>query len=209
MSATEASTPRRAPSLQRNRLVANIASYTLLVLFSLIMILPLLFLLNGSLQPEWQINANPVVWIPREWLSVYAGNTNRTLNEYLLKDESGKQIKVIQVGVRSYTTVVDASKLTAFVSVPRTELSNPVPTLSGNLKVNERTWKKPDGSSDKVVAMARDMNKDGNLLVVPASQLNGALYQYPLDVVNQSQSGTVTVSGVDLDTHVLPDGKKV
>ena len=26
-------------------------------------------LLNGSLQPEWQINANPVVWVPREWLT--------------------------------------------------------------------------------------------------------------------------------------------
>jgi ABC-type glycerol-3-phosphate transport system permease component len=43
---------------------------------------------------------------------------------------------------------------------------------------------------------------------VPASQLAGALYQYPLDVVNQSQSSTLTISGVDLDARVLPDGRK-
>jgi ABC-type glycerol-3-phosphate transport system permease component len=208
MSAIPEASSRKSPSLQHNLFVTRVVSYALLFIFSLIMVLPLLWLLNGSMQPEWQINANPVIWIPREWLSVNAGTTHRTLNKYLLKDSSGKQIEVVQVGVRSYTTVVDTAKLTTFLSVPRSELSSPVPTLAGNLKVNERTWKKPDGTTDKVVAMARDLKNDNNLLVVPASQLAGALYQYPLDVVNQSQSGTVTISGVDLDTHVLPDGKK-
>ncbi len=181
------------------------------------MILPLLFLLNGSLQPEWQINANPVIWLPRKWLMAQAGNTNRYLNKYLLKDENGEQIETIQVGLRSYTTVVDASKLSTFESVPRDQLGDAVPTLVGNLpgvptsglRVNERDWKKADGSVEKVVAMARDLNNEDNLWVVPASQLVGALYQYPLDVVNQSQSGNVTISGVDVSTRTLPDGRQV
>jgi multiple sugar transport system permease protein len=195
-------------SIRGSRRVTKIFSYTLLVLASLIMILPLLWLVNGSLQPEWQINADPVIWLPRAWLTVHAGNTNRALYKYILKTPDGKKTEVIQVGVRSYTTVVDTSRLTTFESVPRAQLTDAVPTLSGSLKVNERTWKKPDGSTEKVVAMARDLNNDSNLLVVPASQLVGALYQYPLDVVNQSQSGTITISGVDLDTRILPDGRQ-
>ncbi len=208
MNTSTPSIKTKTRSLHVSRLISNSISYILLIIFSLIMVMPLLFLLNGSLQPEWQINAIPVVWIPRKWLTAQAGTTNRYLNKYLLKDADGQQIEVIQVGLRSYTTVVDASKLTAFESVPRKQLGDPVATLSGNLKVNERDWKKPDGSVDKVVAMARDLNNDNNLWVVPASQLVGALYQYPLDVVNQSKSSSITVSGVDVSTHSLPDGRQ-
>lgn len=203
------SIPPKQESLQHSRLVTRLVSYALLTIFSLIMILPLLWLLNGSLQPEWQINADPVIWIPREWLTVHAGTTNRSLYKYLLKDPTGKKIEVIQVGSRSYTTVVVASSVTALESVPRTELGDPVPTQSGSLKVNERTWKKSDGTTEKVVAIARDLNNDKNLMVIPASQIAGALSQYPLDIVNRSDSTTVTVSGVDLDTRLMPDGKKV
>ncbi len=208
MNAGTPSFARKTRSLSFTRTISNIISYALLIIFSLIMILPLLFLLNGSLQPEWQINAIPVVWLPHKWLSVQAGTTNRYLNKYLLKDTNGKQIEVIQVGLRSYTTVVDASRLTAFESVPRKQLGEAVPNLAGGLKVNERDWKKPDGSVEKVVAMARDLNNDNNLLVVPASQLEGALYQYPLDVVNQSKAGSITISGVDVSTRMLPDGRQ-
>jgi multiple sugar transport system permease protein len=206
ISTPEISTPARPASLKHNNLIARIVSYILLVIFSLIMILPLLWLLNGSMEPEWQINATPVIWVPREWLTVHAGTTNRTLNKYILEVAPKQKIEVVQVGVRSYTTVVDASKLTALLSIPRSELTDAIPTISGNLKVNERTWNKPDGSTEKVVAMARDLNNDKNLLVVQASQLTNALYQYPLDIVNKSDSGTVTVSGVDLNTSLLPDG---
>jgi multiple sugar transport system permease protein len=204
----KAPTAPKASSINRNRRITHIFSYLLLITFSLMMVLPLLWLVNGSLQPEWQINANPVIWLPRDWLSVHAGTTNRSLYKYLLTAPNGDKIEVIQVGVRSYTTVVDVSKLTTFESVPRAQLTDAVATVSGNLKVNERTWKKPDGSTEQVVAMARDFNNDQNLLVVPASQLAGALYQYPLDVVNQSQSSTFTISGVDLDTHILPDSRQ-
>ncbi len=203
------SIPQKTPSIRRNRLVLSLFSYLLLSIFSLIMILPLLFLLNGSLQPEWQMNSSPVIWLPREWLSVHAGTTNRSLYKYLLTPAGeSKSIEVIQVGVRRYTTLVDPTKLTGFISVPRSELGDPEPNLSGGLKVNERTWKKADGTLDKVVAMARDMNVDGNLLVVPASQLTRALFQYALDVVNQAGTSTVTISGVEMDTRVLPDGRK-
>jgi multiple sugar transport system permease protein len=214
---TSPSKQSKTRSLSFSRKITKIFTYFLLVLFSLIMLLPLLFLVNGSLQPEWQINANPVIWLPRKWLQAQAGETNRYLNKYLLRGENGEQIDTIQVGLRSYTTVVDASKLTAFESVPRDQLGDPVPTLTGNLpglpnsglKVNERDWKKPDGTVEKVVAMARDLDNDKNLWVVPASQLVGALYQYPLDVVNQSSSGNVTISGVDVSTRTLPDGRQV
>jgi multiple sugar transport system permease protein len=217
MTESAPSTPAKTRSLSYSRKLSKIFTYALLILFSLIMLLPLLFLLNGSLQPEWQINANPVIWLPHKWLMAQAGNTNRYLNKYLLKDENGEQVETIQVGLRSYTTVVDASKLSSFESVPRDELGDPVPTLVGSLpglansglRVNERDWNKPDGPDEKVVAMARDLNNDKNLWVVPASQLVGALFQYPLDVVNQSQAGNVTISGVDVSTRTLPDGKQV
>ena len=196
-------------SIRGNHRAANIVSYSILVLMSLIMILPLLWLINGSLQPEWQINSNPVIWIPREWKSVYAGDTNRTLSKYLLKTPDGKQQEVIQIGIRSYTTVVDPARLTALESVARDQLGDAVPTDVDSLKLNVRDWKKPDGSHTKVVAMARDPNDDNKLLVIQASQLAGALSEYPLDVVNQGKSGTLTVSGADLETRTMPDGKQV
>ncbi len=206
---TEVETPvQKTRSLRLSRILSNSFTYALLIIFALIMILPLLFLLNGSLQPEWQINAIPVVWLPRKWLSDPAGTTNRYLNKYVLKENNGKKIEVIQIGLRSYTTVVDASRLTTFESVPRDQLGDAVPNLTGGIKVNERDWKKPDGSVEKVVAMARDFTNDKNLLVVPASQLVSALYQVPLDVVNQSESGNITISGVDLNTRKLPDGRQ-
>jgi hypothetical protein len=95
------STPAKTRSLSFSRNLTKIFTYALLIFFSLIMLLPLLFLLNGSLQPEWQINANPVIWLPHKWLMAQAGNTNRYLNKYLLKDENGEQIETIQVGLRS------------------------------------------------------------------------------------------------------------
>jgi len=208
MNTAAPSTAPKTRSLHRTRRITHLISYFLLIFFTLVMILPLIWLVNGSLQPEWQINANPVIWLPREWLQVHAGDTNRSLYKYFLKTPNGEKTEVIQLGVRSYTTVVDASAFTTFESVPRAQLTDPVATPSGSIKVNERTWSKPDGSTEKVVAIARDLNNDKNLLVVPASQLAGALYQYPLDVVNQSESSAVTVSGVDLDTRILPDGKK-
>jgi len=170
------STASKTRSLSFSRKLTKIFTYALLVLFSLIMLLPLLFLLNGSLQPEWQINANPVIWLPRKWLMAQAGTTNRYLNKYLLKDETGEQIETIQVGLRSYTTVADASKLSTFESVPRDQLGDPVPTVVGNLpgvptsglRVNERDWKKTDGSVEKVVAMARDLK--------PVIQPKGVLF---------------------------------
>jgi multiple sugar transport system permease protein len=200
---------QKAGSIRQNQFIARLFSYILLGIFSIIMILPLLWLLNGSLQPEWQMNASPVIWLPREWLSVHAGTTNRSLYKYELKPANAdKPIEVIQIGIRSYTTLVDPTKISALVTAPRTALSSPIPNLASGLKVNEREWTKSDGTVEKVVAMARDQNNDGNLLVVPVSQLTDALFQYPLDVVNQSDSGTVTISGVDLDTRVLPDGRK-
>ena len=195
-------------SISASRVTLKVMTYGLLVFFSLLMVMPLLWLVNGSLQPEWQINANPVIWLPRAWLSVNAGSTHRSLNKYLLNVD-GKPLEVIQIGLRSYTTVVDAARLTAFTSAARAELSKPEPIDQGGFKVNVRTWKKASGGEEKVVAVARDLNNDQNLLVVTAAELQGALFQYPLDVVNQAKSTTLTVSGVNMDARAMPDGKKV
>lgn len=202
-------TPKvKTGSIAAARLTLKALTYGLLVFFSLLMVMPLLWLVNGSLQPEWQINANPVIWLPRAWLSVNAGSTHRSLNKYLLTVD-GQPMQVIQIGLRSYTTVVDAAHLTAFTSAARSELSKPEPIDQGGFKVNVRTWKKAGGGEEKVVAVARDLNNDQNLLVVTAAELQGALFQYPLDVVNQAKSTTLTVSGVDMTAREMPDGKKV
>ena len=204
--AAAAGTP--SGNVKRSRRISNIFIYAILVVVALIMILPLVWLINGSLQPEWQINSNPVIWIPREWKSVYAGDTYRPLSKYLLKAPGDQQQEVIQIGTRRYTTVIDPASLKALESVPRDQLSDAVPTLINGLKLNVRDWKKP-GGSEQVVAVARDPNNDNNLMVVPASQLSGALSQYSLDMVNQGKSGTLTVSGADLQTRTMPDGKQV
>ncbi|MBE3038084.1 MAG: ABC transporter permease subunit [Chloroflexi bacterium] len=198
----------KTSSVKRSRRFSHITSYAILGITALVMILPLLWLINGSLQPEWQINANPVIWIPREWKFVYAGDTYRPLYKYLLKTSDNQQQEVIQIGTRRYTIVVDPASLHAFESVPRDQLSDAVPTQVNGLKLNVRDWKKP-GGTEQVVAIARDPNDENKLLVIQASQLTGALSQYPLDVVNQGKSGTLTVSGADLQTRTMPDGKQV
>jgi ABC-type glycerol-3-phosphate transport system permease component len=38
--------------------------YLLLCLVALVFLLPLLWMLSSSLKPEWQVLANPPVWIP-------------------------------------------------------------------------------------------------------------------------------------------------
>ena len=45
---------------QMSRLTRSV-SYAALSIMAITMILPLLWLLNGSLQPSWQINADPVI----------------------------------------------------------------------------------------------------------------------------------------------------
>ena len=59
--------------------VNKIISYAFLGFVAIVMILPLLWLINGSFQPAWQINADPVIWIPREWMTVKAGDSGREL----------------------------------------------------------------------------------------------------------------------------------
>jgi ABC-type glycerol-3-phosphate transport system permease component len=67
---------RRFPSLNeifasrtRRTFLTKTVSYIVLFIVVLFMILPLVWLINGSFQPAWQINADPVIWIPRQWLT--------------------------------------------------------------------------------------------------------------------------------------------
>ena len=74
-----------SPSIRRSRRARAFLSYLILSVMALVMLLPLLWLLNGSLQPAWQIDANPVIWLPRAWNSTPAGDTGRSLLLWHLK----------------------------------------------------------------------------------------------------------------------------
>ena len=47
----------------------------LLFIGALVMLFPILWMFTASLKPEWQILAQPPIWIPSRWIHVQAGNT--------------------------------------------------------------------------------------------------------------------------------------
>jgi len=175
---------------------------------AIVMLLPLLWLLNGSFQPSWQINANPVIWIPREWNTILAGNTGRDmlLWWYGEKDSVDRQ-EVIQIGARRYTTVVDVNQLESLISVPKDQLSEPTPTDVQGVSLNVREWITSDGVR-QVVAVARDPDNEDNIVVVEVTNLEGKLSQYPLDQVNRGDLGSTSVSGYELSTRTMEDGNQ-
>lgn len=193
-----------SPSIRRSRRAGNLLSYLILTSMALVMLLPLLWLLNGSLQPGWQIDANPVVWLPRAWKTTLAGNTGRSLLLWLAPTAQDKREEVIQIGVRRYTTVIDLGKLTAVTSVPRSELTEPRPGALAGITVNVRERRPAGGTPEQVVALARDPQQADNLLVAQLDALQGALSQYPLDQVNKGARGKTPVSGYELDGRQIP-----
>jgi ABC-type glycerol-3-phosphate transport system permease component len=187
---------------------------------ALVMLLPLLWLLNGSLQPGWQIDADPVIWLPRHWNSTPAGNTGRPLLLWRAPigrgeprarpdarpDEDEKE-EVIQIGVRRYTTVVDLDKLAAVASVPKSELTDAEPGVSDGIAVNIREWRPSGGAPEQVVALARDSQQADNLLIAKLSALKGALSQYPLDQANKGKRDKAEVGGYQLDGRRIADDR--
>jgi len=196
-------------SKKRSSFFVRYGSYFILIAMAIVMLLPLMWLLNGSFQPNWQINSSPVIWIPREWNTVPAGDSGRDLLLWLAGDEqSEEQEQVIRIGSRRYTTVVDVAQLGSLSSVSKDQLSDPTPTDVGGVLLNIRELIAPDGIQ-QVVAVARDPDSDDNLVVVEISELDGNLSQYPLDQVNRGDLEAAEVSGYELSTRLMEDGNQL
>lgn len=197
--------------------LGKIFSYAFLAFVAIIMILPLLWLINGSFQPPWQINADPVIWIPREWEFVRAGDSPRRLllwdmnKEPVLseaQDPEGKEKEqVIQIGSRRYTTVIDPAKIENLKSVPREELSEATPTEIGGVLLNLRQWNSPQGVKN-VVALAKDPQNENNLVVLEVKEGEKSFEVYPLDLANKGKQEKTTVAGYEFNVRNYEDGRQ-
>ena len=195
-------------SKKRSKKFVRYGSYFILIAMAIVMLLPLFWLINGSFQPIWQINASPVIWIPREWNTVSAGDTGRDMLLWLAGEEGSEEKKeVIKIGARRYTTVVDVTQMDSLISVPKDQLSDPTPTEVDGVALNIREWSTPDGVH-QAVAVARDPENDDQLVIVEVSELEGKLSQYPLDQVNRGDLQAVAVSGYELSTRLMDDGSQ-
>jgi len=192
---------------QKSRLVKFI-TYAILTSMAIVMLLPLLWLVNGSFQPSWQINANPVVWIPRAWDAVFAGDTGKELLLWWANDPAGEKQQVIQIGARRYTTTLDPGIVQTLISVPRDQLSDATPTEFDGAPLNVRIWKGPEGET-QVVALARDSDNEDNLLVAPVEELVAGLGLYPLDLVNKAQREKADVAGTEMEVRLMDDGTRI
>lgn len=197
-----------ASSKSRMGSLAGLLSYLLLAGMAIVMLLPLLWLINGSFQPGWQINANPVVWIPREWNSVLAGDTGRKLLLWWATSAGGQREQVIQIGARRYTTTVDVSQVKAAQSVPKSQLTSARAAEIDGIPINVRDWNSPQGIL-KVVALARDPQQEDNLIVAQDRALQGALAELPLDQVNKGKLEPASVAGFQLDARRISGGRQL
>jgi len=195
-------------SKSRMSSLGRLGSYAVLVTLALAMLLPLLWLVNGSFQPTWQINAIPVIWIPREWKFVMAGDTGRKQLLWLATDPQGKQEEVIQIGSRRYTIAIDTAQLNTVQSVPKGQLSEVTPTDVNGITINVRQWNSPTGVL-AVCAVARDPQQSNNLIIVEVNKIAGALSLNPLDQINKGKRAKVTISGFELDTRQMDDGRQL
>jgi multiple sugar transport system permease protein len=184
-------------------------SYAFLAFVAIIMILPLLWLINGSFQPPWQINADPVIWMPREWKFVRAGESPRRLLLWELnKDPEGKETEdVIQIGSRRYTTVVDPANIGSLESVPRDQLGEATSTEVNGVMLNLRQWETPEGVKN-VVALVKDPQNENNLIVLEVQEGENIFEVYPLDLANKGKQEKMTVAGYEFNVRNYEDGNQ-
>ncbi len=175
------------------RLIRHTLSYIVLALGAAFMVFPMLWMISASLKPEWQIFTDPPIWIPQHWEEVRAGNTNRMINLWEAAVD-GETQKVIQIGVRRYTTVIDAALLTNLQSVPGDQLGAAVATNVDGVVLNVRPWTL-DGETRDVVALAR--GEDDDLIIVEVADLRAAASRQPLDEVNAGSRASFEVEGVE------------
>lgn len=142
---------RTSKAWQRN--LRYTISYAVLILGAAFMLFPMLWMISSSLKPSWQIFTQPPIWIPQHWEEIQVGNTNKMLNLWRV-DVNGQSQKVIQMGLRRYTTVINASLLKNLQTVPAAEVSSATATTVGGLTLNVRTWTS-NGQTHQVVALAK------------------------------------------------------
>jgi multiple sugar transport system permease protein len=188
---------KRVATIKGQRRLFNSISYLLLVLASFSVMFPLLWLLSGSFKPLWQIMEIPIRLIPQTWEEIPVQNTGTTIPLWKVQTPEGTK-KVIEIGARRYTTVVDLAQLQSLQSVPRDQLSDAVATKVGDVTVNVRNWKSPTGQPARVVAVGRDPEAGDHLLVVPVGEAEGVFLQLPLDQINKAPQQKETIQGAEL-----------
>ncbi len=184
-------TLRTSKTWQRS--LRHAASYVVLFLGSAFMLLPMLWMISASFKPSWQIFTDPPIWIPQHWEAVRAGNTNRMISLWQVEVD-GQPAKVMEIGVRRYTTVVNAAALNTLLTIPASEVGDAVTTPVGSLTLNVRPWT-TGGETQSVVALARGDND--TLVVATVNDLQAAAMKLPLDEVNSGQRATVVINGVE------------
>ena len=86
---------------------AGVKGRLLLILGSSFMVVPLMWMITASFKPQWQIFANPIMWVPQHWEEVRAGTTNRMLPLWTVQVEEETR-KVMQSGGRVSILFADA-----------------------------------------------------------------------------------------------------
>jgi ABC-type glycerol-3-phosphate transport system permease component len=172
-------------------------TYFLLIVGSITMIFPLLWMFMASFKPEWQILTNPPIWIPSEWIQAHAGNTTKELPLWYAKNPEGQRERVFDIGTRRYTTVVDINALApVMISIPPDDLSSAKAKNIDGVTLNVRHWK---GGGD-VVALARDGD---NLVAAPADAVAAVARRMPLDLVNSGKRSNLTVGDYKFQAREL------
>jgi multiple sugar transport system permease protein len=180
-------------STRWQRGLRHVFSYLVLALGAAFMLFPMLWMISASLKPGWQIFTDPPIWIPQHWETVRVGNTNRQINLWRVELE-GETQTVMQIGVRRYTTVIDAVRLQNLHSAPTAELGEAVTTTVGDVTLNVRTWT-TGGETREVVALARGEND--TLIVADVADVQAAAFRMPLDEVNSGDRASLEIGGVE------------
>jgi multiple sugar transport system permease protein len=184
-------------SKSTSRRIRLTITYILLIGGGITMIFPLLWMLMASFKPEWQILTNPPIWIPSEWLTARAGDTTKEMVLWYATNPEGEQQRVLNIGTRRYTTVVDIQALAdQMLSVPAADLSDAKAQTVGDVTLNVRQYK--DGS--QVVALARD---GSNLVVAPAEAVAAAAQRMPLDLVNSGTRANLEIGDYKFQAREL------
>lgn len=168
------------------------ASYIVLLIGAMFMLFPMLWMISASFKPGWQIFTQPPIWIPQHWEEVRAGSTNRMFPLWRVPVD-GQMETVMELGVRRYTTVINADLLQQVQTVPANALSDAFAAAVDGLTLNVREWF-ADGETRRVVALAR--GKGDTLIVADVADVRPAAQRLPLDVVNAGGRASFEIGGI-------------
>ena len=192
--------PKRRERAPISRSMGRAFTYLILFVGGMVMIFPLFWMFTSSFKPEWQILAQPPIWIPSKWIHAQAGDTAQEFPLWRAVNPAGEEEEVIKAGVRRFTTVIDAGQLPELLSLPSDQLSAAQPQTIDNVVFNVRTWMAEDGTTQQVVALARDGD---NLVVAPVDALLPIASIRPLDEVNAGSRANLEVNGFRLQGREL------